>query len=399
MENASLLTIPQLAYQGLYRAVHTWLLGLNTRRIPVHLQLVAAFLAGVLWTRGAATCKAIAQGGAFSHDALNRLLIGPALRGVLQMAALTRVDRTTGYLVIDDVVLDKVGDKIEGIAWLHSSSLDQKVRALNVVVLGWTNGKVFIPLGFRFWKPPETKDGGKPSAKAFDGTPFRTKLELAVELLRWARGAGFTPTAVLFDGYYLTKPVLKVLRKAGWQWVSRIKGNRNLESGNMVFQPDHWPLLAKHGVLPKLTKSVRATLPGWGDVRMIAVRRKGAKEPAFLVGSNPEWGHGTIERLYGYRWDIEVAFRNTKQLAGLNDCQCRSLRAQENHVALVFLAYLFVQAQGRPAETAGATLQRVKDRPVVTPAVIVPMKVRPIVSHKNARSRKAHSVRHSARAA
>lgn len=201
MENASSLTIPQFGYQVLYQAIQKWLLGLNPRRIPLYLPLVAAYLAGVLWTRGAATCVAMAAGGAFSHDALNRLLIGPCLRGLMQMAALTMVNRLGGYLVIDDIVLDKEGPKIAGIAWLHSSSLGKKVLTLNPVVLGWTNGRVFIPLTFRFWKPPKTRIKGKPSKEAFDGSPFQTKLELAVEMLRWARSRGFTPTAVLFDAY------------------------------------------------------------------------------------------------------------------------------------------------------------------------------------------------------
>lgn len=65
----------------------------------------------------------------------------------------------------------------------------------------------------------------------------------------------------------------------------------------------------------------------------------------------------------------------------------------------MFMAYLFVQAQGKPAETAGATLQLVKDRPVLTPAVVVPMQIRPIVSYRKPRSRKAHALRHSATAA
>ncbi|MNL33730.1 hypothetical protein D3C87_1556570 [compost metagenome] len=43
IENASLLTVPQLGYRSLYQAVRTWLLGLNPRRIQACLPLVAAF--------------------------------------------------------------------------------------------------------------------------------------------------------------------------------------------------------------------------------------------------------------------------------------------------------------------------------------------------------------------
>lgn len=86
-------------------------------------------------------------------------------------------------LVFDDVVLDKTGRRIQGIHRLFSSSLDTTVLALNVVVMGWTNGKVFIPLTFRFWKPPSEKG----SKLAFDGTPLKTKIDLAIEMLDWAQ--------------------------------------------------------------------------------------------------------------------------------------------------------------------------------------------------------------------
>ena len=122
MKNALPSTVPQLSFALLYREVLTWLLGLNPRRVQVPLTAVAAFMAGVLWTRNAATCAAIAMGGAFSHDALNRLLIGSSLRSLLQMVALTMVKRITGYLVIDDVVIEKSGKKIPGVAWLYSSA-------------------------------------------------------------------------------------------------------------------------------------------------------------------------------------------------------------------------------------------------------------------------------------
>src|SRR2546428_12485562 len=83
MENALLHTIPQLPYHVLYRLILRWLSTLNRRHLQASLPRVAAYLAGLLWVRSAATCSAIAAGGRASHDALNRLLIGPCLRGLL----------------------------------------------------------------------------------------------------------------------------------------------------------------------------------------------------------------------------------------------------------------------------------------------------------------------------
>ncbi|MNL06263.1 Transposase DDE domain protein [compost metagenome] len=395
MENASLSNIPQLSYRLLHQQVLQWLSGLNPRRVQACLPLVAAFMAGLLWVRGAVTCTAIAAGGAFSHDALNRLLIGPALQGWLQMAALTMVNRMGGYLVIDDVVLDKTGRKIQGIHRLFSSSLDTTVLALNVVVMGWTNGKVFIPLTFRFWKPPREKG----SRLAFDGTPFRTKIELAIEMLGWARSRGFKPTAVLFDAYYLADPVVARLKKFKWQWVSRLKSNRVLLVDGMKLQLKRWDALAEVGWARHRGASERCVLPGWGEARVIALVGKHDKEPRYLIGSNPEWGRGRIISLYGHRWDIEVSFRNTKQLVGLGDCQCRSFRAQENHVALVMLGYLFVLAQARPKETAGDVIGRVKGAHAVISEIRSIQGVRPIKLQRRRGRRGAHEACASVRAA
>lgn len=56
------------------------------------------------------------------NDALNRLLGGQSRRGLLQMAALTLVEKVGGYLVVDDVIWEKRGNFIEGVARLFMPS-------------------------------------------------------------------------------------------------------------------------------------------------------------------------------------------------------------------------------------------------------------------------------------
>lgn len=112
METGSRLTIPQLSYQVIHRSVLKWLLGLNPRSLPAPLWLVAHYLAGLLWVSGAATCVAMAAAATVSHDALRRLLIGEPLVALVRMIALTMINRGAGYLVLDDVTLDKTGEKM-----------------------------------------------------------------------------------------------------------------------------------------------------------------------------------------------------------------------------------------------------------------------------------------------
>lgn len=397
------MTSIQLCYRLYQEALYTWLAGLNTRHLKVNLPLVAAFLAGLVWTRGRASCAAIATGGAFTHDALNRLLLGQSLRALLQMAALTLVDRFGGYLVLDDVVWAKRGKLIEGVTRLFMPSEKRHVFGLNVVVLAWTNGRgLTVPLSFRFWKPPawRGKDGKTHSYFAFDGTPFRTKNELAIELLDWAYQKGFEPTAVVFDAAYLAATMLRYLRHRDWHWSARIKGNRALTLSGRTFRPDDWEAEANAGKVPALKGSIVAHLPGWGQVRIITTRLKEDGSLRFLVGSNTAWGRGRIEALYGHRWGIEHAvFRDGKQLAGLGDCHCRSFRAQENHFALALLALVFLAYQARRAESTAQALTRIVNRPVALAAPIVASKVRPIKLEKRQKRQNPHPNKRSGNAA
>lgn len=103
----------------------------------MNLPLIAAFVAGWLWPRGRTSCNSIAQGGAFTQDYLNHLLKGQSLRALLQMAALPLVERTGGYLVLEDVVWAKRGKLIKCVVSLFQPSEKCYFLGLNVVVLAW----------------------------------------------------------------------------------------------------------------------------------------------------------------------------------------------------------------------------------------------------------------------
>lgn len=72
------------------------------------------------------------------------------------------MEKIGGYLVLDDVVWEKRGKLIEGVARSFMPSEKRYVFGLNVVVLGWTDGKgLFVPLSFRFWKKPGWREDGR----------------------------------------------------------------------------------------------------------------------------------------------------------------------------------------------------------------------------------------------
>ena len=45
-----------------------------------------------------------------------------------------------------------------------------------------------------------------------------------------AKGRGFRPKYVLFDGWYASLENLKQVRDYGWHWLTRLKGNRKVDA-------------------------------------------------------------------------------------------------------------------------------------------------------------------------
>jgi SRSO17 transposase len=59
------------------------------------------------------------------------------------------------------------------------------------------------------------------------------------------------------------------------------------------------------------------------------------------------------------RWQVETLFRDAKQFAGLEACQCRVDRAMVRHVGLVLLTFVVMQMMRQsPEESVGSVKER-----------------------------------------
>ena len=59
------------------------------------------------------------------------------------------------------------------------------------------------------------------------------------------------------------------------------------------------------------------------------------------------------------RWKIEQYHREVKQVLGIEKCQCRSAKAQRNHIGCVILAWIHFTALARSLKT---TIYSMKER-------------------------------------
>jgi putative transposase len=252
-----------------------------------------------------------------AHDSFTRLLhrLEPD-PDALREEAEPLVEKAKGVLVIDDSTLDKHHAKRIDLVTRHwSGKHHEVVSGINLITLLWTDGDRKIPVDYRV------------SSKA-DG---RTKHDHFWEMLLMAKGRGFSPKSVLFDGWYASLEDPKQVRGHGWHWLTRLKGNRRVtpegrvcrsldevpfgDAGRVVHLRGYGPVLVFRIDAPDGVAEYRAT----GDLRMDAgVRRQHA-----------EWGFA-----------IENYHRELKQNCGVERSQARSERARRHHIGLALRASL-----------------------------------------------------------
>ncbi len=130
-----------------------------------------------------------------------------------------------GLLIIDDTTLDK--PYAQHIALVHrhwSGKHHRVVPGINLVTLLWSDGIDALPGDYRLYDKP------------VDGV---TKNDHFRAMLTSAKDRGFDPRLVAFDSWYRSLEHLKTIRHYGWRWLTRLKGNRQVNpdgTGNRAVQ-------------------------------------------------------------------------------------------------------------------------------------------------------------------
>jgi len=252
-----------------------------------------------------------------AHDAFTRLLtrLEPD-PDALWAEAQPQLGRTGGVLVVDDSTLDKpYATAIELVTRHWSGKHHAVVRGINLVSLVWTDGDRHIPCDYRLYDP----------------TNKLTKNDHFADLIRAAHTRGFRPRCVLFDGWYSSLENLKLIRACGWVWLTRLKSNRLVNHDRQGTRALKDTAIAATGT--------EVWLPGYGSVRVFGIA---TPDGGTTYWATNDLGMTDLTRLQlaEFSWAIEHYHRGIKQCTGVERCQCRSARAQRNHIGLALRAFL-----------------------------------------------------------
>jgi hypothetical protein len=150
-----------------------------------------------------------------AHDAYTRLLQRlPPDSAALWVEVSGCIERDKGMLIIDDTTLDKPYASALALVSRHWSGKHHAVvQGINLISLVWSDGDAALPCDYRLYH------------KEQDGL---SKNDHFRNLLQQANERGFRPSLVAFDSWYSSLENLKLVRGLGWQWLTRLKSNRQV---------------------------------------------------------------------------------------------------------------------------------------------------------------------------
>jgi DDE superfamily endonuclease len=291
------------------------------------------------------------------HDALNRLLRTTcwSTRALTRLlVAWIRRMRASGYLCLDDVVVEKAfAKRLAWAGWTYSFAKKRKVYGMHVVVLLWCSADRSwrIPVAFRLWRP---KRSCAPGA-------YRTKLQLAAQMLTELAAARLPFAYLVMDTHYTAGWFTRLAGRLGICWVGTLHPRTTV-----IWRGRRQPVAELAGRLrlswrPRLglrAAALTVAAPSYGRLRLVVTRNRHGNYECLATGELDADLTRVVARKHS-RWSVETIFRDTKQYAGLGACQCWTDQAMVRHVGLVLIGFVVLQQlRTHPSESLAAVKER-----------------------------------------
>jgi len=268
----------------------------------------------------------------WSHDMVNRYLRGERIppRLVWENVQPDLVRSSTGYLVFDDTVLDKrYSDQIEVVRRQYSGNVKKVIKGIGVVTCVYVNPELdrFWIIDYRIYHP------------AGDG---KSKLQHVQEMVRNAVYQKQLPfQAVLMDTWYAAKWLMLSIEKLEKVYYCPIKDNRQTnESGEPgdYHRVDALSWTAEeqqHGKFVHLKG-----FPKGHQMKLFRLLLSTERTDYVVTNELTQDSVEAVQEASGFRWKIEQFHRETKQVTGIEACQCRKERIQRNHIGCAVLVWV-----------------------------------------------------------
>lgn len=296
--------------------------------------------------------------------------------------------------IIDDTGFPKQGKHSVGVQRQYSGTLGKTGNCQVGVSLSIATNDEHVPIDFELYLPLAWIDN--PARRKAVGIPsevvFKTKLELAVDMIQRAKRHGIPGDTVLADsGYGHSRKFRAAIREVGMDYAVAVQSTlrvwlldfKNTRLGDRPTRVDELAALVGPAAFRQVTwrDGTKRKMSSNFCFRRVKVEQEDGcmaddREAVWLVIEAPEDGAmkfmlttlprrlskrqivGTLRQ----RWRTEQAYQEMKEELGLDHFEGRSFRGWHHHVSVVLTCYAFVVAERRrrfPPSAAEASTREV----------------------------------------
>jgi len=270
-----------------------------------------------------------------SHDVVNDFLHQNRFlpREVWKLVKDRIEDSQDAFLLVEDSVQAKRYSRfIELVRAQYRGNEQRVIKGIGVVNLVHSGGKDgdFYPIDYRVYAPDVD---GKTKNDHFQEM-FVNALDLKHVQAR----------TLLFDGWYASAENLKLIHRRQRIFFTTLKSNRlvslSKEAGYCHLEDIEWTAARlAEGVLVKLKE-----VPF--HVRVFKLVAPDGDSDWVITNELAETGTAQVAKdTSDVRWQVEELHRGIKQLTGSEKCQCRAARAQRNHLACGYQAWVSLKVK------------------------------------------------------
>jgi predicted XRE-type DNA-binding protein len=268
----------------------------------------------------------------FSHDAVKRYLQGEKItpRLVWEQVCRDIVFSPHGSLLFDDMVLDKdYSAKIELVRRQYSGNAHGVIKGMGVVTCVYVNPETeqFWIIDYRIYDPD--RDG-------------KSKLDHVREMLINAVHDKPLPfQTVLMDTWYAERKLMLLIERLGKLYYCPLKTNRRVDESEDQQPYQRIDELSWNATEAQHGKFVHIKdFPKGHRVKLFRLELSTERTEYVVTNDLTQSEAQTAQEACGLRWKVEQFHRESKQVTGIEQCQCRKARIQRNHIGCAILIWI-----------------------------------------------------------
>lgn len=299
----------------------------------------------------------------FSNSVFPGFLMQEHLYRRLLEEALEMPDtKRVAYIIIDGTAQKKRGKKMENTIIYKKGYTCDHFFIMGIIYFPDTG--VRIPLPRRLYH-----------TKAYcrkHKIRYRTQVELAETMLRYANLPDDLEVIVIFDSFFPSERIINTVKHKGYHFVCSVKSNRvDIDTGRQLKEicQDHiseghiknriqirvpskrsgynHPSAQRYETKVFIAYTEKLTISKMGEVQVVFSRKEDdesqLKHMRYIVTDMLYLDTCDILTIYSYRWQIELFFKELKSYLGLGNYQMLSFRAIIRHVDCVIMAFMYLE--------------------------------------------------------